>query len=50
MSIPFESQDYCQPKIPRLEVSSMRYASIVFDVVQRSHFVQDFDALCLWDQ
>ena len=30
----FESQDQYQPKIPRLDVSSMRYAGIVHDVVQ----------------
>ena len=47
MSIPFESQDQYQPKIPRLDVSSMHCASIVLDVVQRSQHVQDLHDLCL---
>ena len=50
MSILSELQDQYQPKIPRLGVSSMRYAGIVLDVVQRSQYVQDLDVLCLWDQ
>ena len=50
MSIPFESQDQYQPKIPRLDVSSAYCASIVLDVVQRSQYVQDLDDLCLLDQ
>ena len=50
MSILFQSQDQYQPKIPRLDVSSMRYASIVLDVVQRSQSVQDLHDLCLLDQ
>ena len=33
MLILFESQDQYQPKIPGLDVSSMRYAGIVHDVV-----------------
>ena len=49
MSILFESQDQYQPK-PRLDVSFKHCASIVLDVVQRSQYVQDLDALCLWDQ
>ena len=50
MSILFDSQDQYQPKIPRLDVSSMHCASIVLDVVHSSHYVQDLDALCLWNQ
>ena len=50
MSILFELQDQYQPKIPRLGVSSMRYASIVHDVVHSSQSFQDLDPLCLWDQ
>ena len=50
MSIPFESQDQYQPKIPRLDAFSMHCASIVLDVVQRSQYVQDLDDLCLLDQ
>ena len=45
MSIPFESQDPYQPKIPRLDVSSTHCASIVLDVVQRSQYVQDLHDL-----
>ena len=44
-SIPFESRDQYQPKIPRLDVSSRHCASIVLDVVQRSQYVQDLDVL-----
>ena len=33
MSIPFESQDQCQPKIPRLDASSIHFEGIVHDVV-----------------
>ena len=50
MSILFESQDQYQPKIPRLDVSSKHYASIVHDVVHRSQSLQDLGALRLWDQ
>ena len=50
MSILFESQDQYQTKIPRLGVSSMRYAGIVHDVVHSSQSFQDPYALCLWDQ
>ena len=46
----FESQDLYQPKIPRLDVSSKHYASIVHDVVHWGQSLQDLDALCLWDQ
>ena len=49
-SILFESQDQYQPKIPRLDVSSMHCASIVLDVVQRSQYVQDLYVLYLLDQ
>ena len=50
MLIPLWSQDQYQPRIRRLDVSSMRCASIVHDVVHSSQFVQDLCALCLWDQ
>ena len=50
MSILSESQDQYQPKIPRLDVSSVHFASIVLDVVQRSQYVQDLHDLCLLDQ
>ena len=50
MSILSELQDQYQPNIPRLGVSSMRYAGIVHDVVHSSQFVQDLCALCPWDQ
>ena len=50
MSILFESQDQYQPNIPRLDVSSLRCASIVHDVAHSSQSLQDLDALCLWDQ
>ena len=50
MSILSESQDQYRPNIPRLGVSSMRYAGIVHDVVHSSQSFQDFYALCLWDQ
>ena len=36
MSILSESQDQYQPKVPRLDVSSMRFAGIVHDVVHSS--------------
>ena len=45
-----ESQDQYKPKIPRLDVSSMHYAGILLDVVQKSQYVQDPCVLCLWDQ
>ena len=45
MLILSESQDQYQPNIPRLDVSSMRYASIVHDVVHSSQSLQDLDAL-----
>ena len=49
MPILFELQDdQHQPKIPRLDVCSTRYAGIVHDEVHSSHFFQDLDALCLW--
>ena len=48
MLTPFESQDQYQPNIPRLDVSSMRCAGIVHDVVHSSQSFQDLDALCLW--
>ena len=41
MSILSESQDQYQPKIPRLDVSSMRCAGIVHDVVHSSQSRQD---------
>ena len=50
MLILYESQDQYQPNIPRLNVSSMRYAGIVLDVVHSSQYVQDLCALYLWDQ
>ena len=50
MSILSESQDQYRPNTPRLGVSSMRYEGIVHDVVHSSQYVQDLDALCLWDQ
>ena len=50
MSILSESQDRCRPSIPRLGVSSMRYAGTVHDVVHSSQSFQDPYALCLWDQ
>ena len=43
MSILSQSQDQYQPNIPRLGVSSMRYAGIVHDVV---HSSQSFQDLC----
>ena len=45
MLIPFESQDQYQPNIPRLDVSSMRYAGIVRDVVHSCQSFQDPCAL-----
>ena len=50
MLILSELQDQYQPNIPRLDVSSMRYAGIVHDVVHLSQSFQDLDGLCLWDQ
>ena len=50
MSTLSESQDKYRPNIPRLGVSSMRYAGIVHDAVHSSQSFQDLDALCLWDQ
>ena len=50
MLILSEWQDQYQPKILRLDVSSMHYAGIELDVVQRSQYVQDLYALCPWDQ
>ena len=47
MSILSESQDQYQPKIPRLDVSSMHCARTSLDVVQRSQYVQDLHDLCL---
>ena len=43
MLILFELQDQYQPNIPRLDVSSMHYASIVLDVV---HSIQPFQDPC----
>ena len=51
MLIPLQSQGRYQPKIPRLDVSSMHCANIVLDVVQRSQYVQglcDFHLLDQW--
>ena len=45
MSILLESQVQYQPQIPRLDVSSKHCARNVLDVVQRSQYVQDLDAL-----
>ena len=50
MLILSELQDQYQPKRLRLDVSSMRYASIVHDVVHSSQSFQDLCALYLWDQ
>ena len=50
MLIRYESKDQYQPNFPRLDVSSMRYAGTVLDVVQRSQYVQDLHDLCLLDQ
>ena len=50
MLILSESQDQYQPNTPRLDVSSMRYASIVQDVVHSSQSFKDINDLCLWDQ
>ena len=48
MSILSKSQDQYRPNIPRLGVSSMHYAGIVHDVVQRSQYNQDlYDFLSL---
>ena len=45
-----ELQDQHQPNIPRLGVSSMRYAGIMHDVEHSSQSFQDLCALCPWDQ
>ena len=45
MLILSELQDQYQPNIPRLDVSSMRYAGIVHDVVHSSQSFQDLCAL-----
>ena len=50
LSILFESQDQYQPKMPRLDDSSMHCARISLDVVQRSQYVQDLCDFRLWDQ
>ena len=50
MSILSESQDRCQPNIPRLDVFSMHCADIVHDMVRSSQSRQDLCALYLWDQ
>ena len=50
MSILFELKDQYQPKILRLDVSSMRYAGIVHDVVHSSQSFRDLCALRPWDQ
>ena len=50
MLILSELQDQYQPNIPRLDVSSMRYAGVVHDVVHSSQSFQDLCALYLWDQ
>ena len=44
-SIPFESKDQHQPKMPRLGASSMHCARIALGVVQRSQHVQDLHDL-----
>ena len=46
MFILSELQDQYQPNIPRLGVSSLRYAGIVHDVVHSSQYYQDFCAPC----
>ena len=50
MLILSELQDQYQPNIPRLGVSSMRYAGIVHDVVHSSQSFQDLCDFCPWDQ
>ena len=45
MLILSELQDQYQPKIQRLDVSSMRYAGVGHDVVHRSQSLQDLGAL-----
>ena len=50
MFILSESQDQYQPNIPRLGVSSMRYAGIVHDVVHSSQSVQDLCDFHFLDQ
>ena len=49
MFILSELQDQYQPNIPRLGVSSLRYAGIVHDVVHSSQYFQDLCPLS-WDQ
>ena len=50
MLILSELQDQYQPNFLRLDVSSMRHAGIVHDVVHSSQYFQDLCALHLWDQ
>ena len=50
MFILSEFQHQYQPKRPRPDVSSMRYAGIVHDEVHSSQYFQDLCALCPWDQ
>ena len=50
MLILSELQDQYQSNIPRLDVSSMRDAGIVHDVVHSSQYFQDLCALYRWDQ
>ena len=50
MSILSELKDEYQPNIPRLDVSSMRCAGIVHDVVHSSQSFRDLGTLYLWDQ
>ena len=50
MFILSELQDQHQPNIPRFDVSSMRYASIVHDLVLSSQYFQDLCALCPLDK
>ena len=47
MSILSELQDWCRPNIPRLDVSSKRYAGIVHDAVHSSQSFQDPSDFCL---
>ena len=46
MFILSELQDQHQPNIPRVGVSSMRYASIVHDVIHSSQSFQDLCDFC----
>ena len=50
MSILSELQEQHRPNFSRLDVSSMRCASIVHDKVHSSQSFQDLHDLCLWDQ